>query len=73
MSNPSFPIPTGISSSKGRELITVGAGGMFYSNDQGQHWQLLDSDSKLYTIRFIDSETLIAAGKNKIVAYKLLR
>lgn len=62
-----------VPSSKGRELITVGAGGMFYSNDQGQHWQLLDSDSKLYTIRFIDSETLIAAGKNKIVAYKLLR
>lgn len=56
-----------VPNSAGKELVTVGAQGMFYSADAGQTWQQLLSDPTLYTIRFLDSDTAYAAGKNKII------
>lgn len=62
-----------VPNSKGKEIVTVGAGGLFYSSDQGQHWLQLDSNSSLYTLRCLDENTLIAAGKNRIIRYELVR
>lgn len=58
--------------SKGQELVCVGANGMFYSADEGEHWKQVSTDPDLYTIRFIDRKTAIAAGKNKIIRIKFI-
>ncbi|WP_295335831.1 oxidoreductase [Flavobacterium sp.] len=56
-----------VPNSAGKALVTVGTQGVFYSADAGQTWQQLLSDQTLYTIRFLDSDTAYAAGKNKII------
>ena len=56
-----------IPNSKGKELVSVGTSGLFYSNDGGSNWQQFSTDGSLYTIRFLDVSTAIAAGKNKII------
>ncbi|MFM9987252.1 WD40/YVTN/BNR-like repeat-containing protein [Flavobacterium sp.] len=53
--------------SDGKSIVTVGATGIYYSSDGGEKWKQLSADKDLYTIRFIDNKTAIAAGKNKIV------
>jgi photosystem II stability/assembly factor-like uncharacterized protein len=53
--------------SKGKALVVVGAAGLFCSSDSGNTWKQLSKDSSLFTIRFIDNYTAIAAGKNKMV------
>jgi photosystem II stability/assembly factor-like uncharacterized protein len=52
---------------KGKSLVSVGASGLFYSSNRGESWEQLSKDSSLYTLRFIDNKTAIAAGKNKMV------
>ncbi|HEX8575000.1 MAG TPA: oxidoreductase [Flavobacterium sp.] len=53
--------------SNGKGLVCVGASGVFYSADNGQSWKQLYTDKELFTIRFQNDSTAIAAGKNKIV------
>lgn len=53
--------------SKGKGLVSVGASGLYYSSDSGVSWKQLSTDSSLFTIRFMDNHTAIAAGKNKMV------
>lgn len=53
--------------SKGKQLVSVGANGIYYSSDKGNSWKQFSSDSSLFTIRFINKSTAIAAGKNKMV------
>jgi photosystem II stability/assembly factor-like uncharacterized protein len=53
--------------SNGEQLVCVGANGIYYSCDKGNSWKQLSSDSSLFTIRFINKLTAIAAGKNKMV------
>lgn len=53
--------------SKGKQLASVGASGLYYSKDSGATWKMLLKDSSLYTIRFVDENTAIAAGKDKII------
>lgn len=57
--------------SNGNKIISVGANGIFFSADMGQNWTQISTDPTLYTIRFINSKTAIAAGKNKIIRIKL--
>jgi photosystem II stability/assembly factor-like uncharacterized protein len=52
---------------QGKSLVSVGASGLYYSSDSGQSWEQLSKDNSLYTLRFIDKHTAIAAGKNKMV------
>ena len=56
-----------IPKSKGKELVSVGASGLFYSNDGGNSWKQFSTDGGLYTIRFLNASTAIAAGKNKLI------
>ncbi|WP_428228602.1 oxidoreductase [Flavobacterium sp.] len=51
----------------GKELVCVGSGGLQYSTDSGSSWIQLSDDTKLFTIRFINRNTAIAAGHNKVV------
>ena len=53
--------------SKGKQLVSVGANGIYYSSDKGNSWKQFSSDSSLFTIRFINKSTAIAAGKDKMV------
>ncbi|WP_264521121.1 WD40/YVTN/BNR-like repeat-containing protein [Flavobacterium sp. N1994] len=56
-----------IPKSDGRELVSVGLTGLYYSSDGGNNWRQFLSDKSLYTIRFLDDKTAIAAGKDKII------
>jgi photosystem II stability/assembly factor-like uncharacterized protein len=53
--------------SNGKELVCVGPSGIQYSQDEGATWKQLSDDSKLFTIRFINKNTAIAAGYNKLI------
>ena len=61
-----------VPNSNGKQLVSVGTSGLFYSKDKGTTWQQLSADSSLYTIRFVDNFTAIAAGKDKMVRIKFL-
>ena len=56
-----------VPNSNGKELVCVGASGLHYSSDGGASWEQLLKDDTLYTIRFVNTTTAIAAGKNKII------
>lgn len=53
--------------SNGKALVSVGVSGIYYSSDSGTSWKHLATDSSLYTLRFINKNTAIAAGKNKMI------
>lgn len=56
-----------VPNSKGKALVSIGASGIYYSNDSGDSWKQLATNANLYTIRFIDNKTAIAAGKNIMI------
>jgi photosystem II stability/assembly factor-like uncharacterized protein len=56
-----------VPNSNGNKLVSVGASGLFYSADRGNSWKQFSTDATLYTIRFVNETTAIAAGKDKIV------
>ncbi len=56
-----------VPNSSGEQIVSVGTSGLFYSKDKGTTWKQLSSDNSLFTIRFIDNKTAIAAGKDKII------
>lgn len=53
--------------SNGKELVTVGTSGVYYSSDSGVSWKQIALDTSLNTLRFIDRKTAVAAGKNKMI------
>lgn len=58
--------------SYGKQLVSVGANGIFYSSDSGKNWKEFSSESSFYTLRFLNKNTAIAAGKNKVVKITFL-
>jgi photosystem II stability/assembly factor-like uncharacterized protein len=56
-----------IPNSDGNGIVVVGASGIYYSSDAGLKWIQLSSDSSLYTIRFLNDNVAIAAGRNKMI------
>jgi photosystem II stability/assembly factor-like uncharacterized protein len=56
-----------VPNSNGKGLVVVGASGLSYSSDGGVTWLQLLQDSSLYSIRFLDKNTAIAAGRNKMI------
>lgn len=56
--------------SKGQELLCVG-NGIWYSSDAAKTWKKLSEAKDLYTVRFVDSKTAVAAGRNGIVRISL--
>lgn len=61
-----------VPNSKGKSLVSIGASGIYYSNDKGKTWTQLATDTTLYTLSFIDEDTAIAAGRNKLVRIQFL-
>jgi photosystem II stability/assembly factor-like uncharacterized protein len=59
--------------SNGKALVSIGASGLYYSYDGGYSWEQLAADQDLFTIRFVDRRTAIAAGKNKMIRIKFLK
>ena len=53
--------------SNAMELVCVGATGIHYSSDGGNTWKKFADDPDLYTIRFENKNTAVAAGRNKII------
>ncbi|WP_281226140.1 oxidoreductase [Flavobacterium aquiphilum] len=53
--------------SNGKGIVVVGASGLYYSSDGGVNWVQFSKDPSLYTIRFVDETTAIAAGSNKMI------
>ncbi|MEO9511462.1 MAG: oxidoreductase [Flavobacteriaceae bacterium] len=51
--------------SGGKDMVAVGFTGISYSNNGGHTWKSL-SEEGFYTIRFLNSSTAYAAGKNRI-------
>jgi photosystem II stability/assembly factor-like uncharacterized protein len=53
--------------SKGKQLVSVGTSGIYYSSDEGNTWKQFSTDKTLYTLRFLNKTTAFAAGKDKII------
>ena len=53
--------------SGGKEIIAVGDGDISYSNDFGKTWKVISEEKNLYVVEWIDKNTLVFAGKNRIL------
>lgn len=56
-----------VPNSNGNEIVCVGGTGIYFSNDRGESWKLLDETKDLFTLRFRNDSIAYAAGHNKIV------
>ncbi len=56
--------------SKGKGIVAVGASGLYYSSDGGANWVQFSQDPSLYTIRFVNDTTAVAAGRNKMISIR---
>jgi photosystem II stability/assembly factor-like uncharacterized protein len=57
--------------SKGKKILSVGATGVYYSYDSGKNWSIISTDTSLFTVRFVDKNTAVASGKDKIIRIKI--
>lgn len=53
----------------GNEIVGVGPGGISYSTDGGENWEML-SETAFHTIRFVTDSTAYAGGNNRIAKLK---
>ena len=52
---------------KGKELVAVGDQHISFSSDYGKTWTKISDEKNLYACEWLDKNTLILAGKDKIV------
>ena len=57
--------------SKGKEIIAVGDQNIEFSSDYGKTWTTISDEKGLYVCDCIDENTLVFAGKNRIIKMKL--
>ena len=60
-----------VPNSKGKQLISVGGTGMFYSSDFGKNWIKFSDDKDYFTFRFESENVFYATGKNKLVRFEI--
>ena len=53
--------------SNGNEIVTVGANGIYFSNNQGSTWEKLSDEKNLFTVRFKNNASAFAAGWDKLI------
>lgn len=58
--------------SKGKDIIAVGDQNIEFSNDYGKTWKTISEEKGLYVCEWVDENTLVFAGKNRIVKMKLI-
>lgn len=57
--------------SKGKDILAVGDQHISFSVDYGKTWKKISDEKDLYTIEWVDSNTAILAGKNKIMKLRI--
>ncbi len=57
--------------SKGKEIISVGDKHISYSSDFGKTWTKISDEKNLYVCEWIDQNTVIFAGKDRILKMKI--
>lgn len=57
--------------SKGKDIITVGDQNIEFSSDYGKTWKTISEEEGLYVCEWIDENTVVFAGKNRIVKMKI--
>lgn len=57
--------------SKGKEIIAVGDQHISYSSDFGKTWKKISDEKNLYVCEWIDSNSIVFAGKDRIAVVKL--
>ncbi|PQA97663.1 hypothetical protein SAMN05421796_102363 [Chryseobacterium piscicola] len=57
--------------SKGKEMVSVGDQHISYSSDFGKTWTKISSEKGFYVCKWVDSNTVVFAGKDKISLMKL--
>lgn len=55
---------------KGKEIVAVGDQHISFSSDYGKTWAKIAGEKNLYTCEWADKNTLILAGKDKIIRLK---
>ena len=53
--------------SGGKSIVVLANTGIYYYRVKEKKWKKFSNETDLYTIRFIDEKTAVAAGKNKIL------
>ncbi len=57
--------------SKGKDIIAVGDQNIEFSNDYGKTWTKISDEKNLYICEWIDENTLVFAGKDRIIRAKI--
>ncbi|MEN4760654.1 glycosyl hydrolase [Chryseobacterium sp. C39-AII1] len=57
--------------SKGKDIIAVGSKNIEFSNDYGKTWTKISEEKSLFTCEWVDENTVVVAGKDRIVVLKL--
>ncbi|SDI81931.1 hypothetical protein SAMN05421846_11467 [Chryseobacterium taeanense] len=57
--------------SKGKEIIAVGDQHISYSSDYGKTWKKISDEKGFFVCQWIDTNTVVFAGKDKISVMKL--
>lgn len=57
--------------SKGKEIISVGDQHISYSSDFGKTWKKISNEKGFFVCKWIDTSTIVLAGKDKISVMKL--
>jgi photosystem II stability/assembly factor-like uncharacterized protein len=60
-----------VPNSKGKEIISVGGTGMYYSDDFGKSWIKFSEDKAFFTFRFESEKVFYATGRNKLVRFQI--
>lgn len=59
--------------SKGKDIIAIGDQHISISHDFGKTWKKISDAKGFYTFQWVDKQTIILAGKNKIVKATIVR
>ncbi len=57
--------------SKGKDIIAVGDQNIEFSSDYGKTWKTISEEKGLYVCDWIDKNTLVFAGKNRIIKMRI--
>ncbi|PWN69332.1 glycosyl hydrolase [Chryseobacterium phosphatilyticum] len=57
--------------SKGKEMIAVGDRHISYSSDFGKTWKKISDEKGLFVAQWVNENSIVAAGNNRVVVLKL--
>lgn len=56
--------------SKGKEMVSVGSKNIEYSGDYGKTWTTISKEESFFVCKWVDQNTIVFVGKNRIVKAK---